>query len=482
MINIRFILHLVGKLLLIESVCMVICMLIAILYGENDMQAFLYSALITTIVGVTLGYGMKAEDKVLARKDGYFTVTLVWLFFSLFGCLPFIISGSIPSFTDAFFETMSGFTTTGSTILQDIETLPHATLFWRSMTQWLGGLGITVLFLAILPSLGIEGRDLYVAEMPGPTHYKMAPTFYASARKLWLFYLSLTGIECVLLFFGGMDVFDAICHSLTTMATGGFSTKNSSIAHWDSAYIQYVISFFMIVASTNLALLYMLVKGEWRKLFRDEELRWYIIIIFVSTLIIATGLYHAGWGGLEKSFRDAFFQVTSIVSSSGFISVDYLLWPTLLSLILLVLMFLGGCSGSTAGGIKVIRIGLLFKNAFDEMKRIVHPNAVISVRYNGKSVHPNIMSGVMAFFILFMIVFILGSIVMSMFTQDITTACSAVVSSLSNIGPGFGGIGPTYNYAYLPDFAKVFLAILMLIGRLEIYTVLVLFARAFWKR
>ena len=233
MINIRFITNIIGKLLLIECVCFLLCVLISLLYGESDTLAFLYSAIITGITGMCMAYIVKAPDQILAKKDGYFTVTCIWLFFSLFGCLPFIIGNTIPSFTDAFFETMSGFTTTGSSILNDIESLPHATLFWRSMTQWLGGLGIAVLFLAILPSLGIEGRDLYVAEVPGPTHNKMAATFYSSARKLWLFYLSFTALETILLMFGGMSLFDAICHSFSTMATGGFSTKQDSIAYWN---------------------------------------------------------------------------------------------------------------------------------------------------------------------------------------------------------------------------------------------------------
>ncbi|MDL2330945.1 TrkH family potassium uptake protein [Odoribacter sp. OttesenSCG-928-A06] len=482
MINIRFVINLIGKLLLIESVCFLICTFIALFYGESDADAFLYSAIITTAISILIWTFVKAKEKVLARKDGYFIVTMVWIAFSLFGCLPYLFAGTIPSFIDAFFETMSGFTTTGATILDQIEALPHATLFWRSLTQWLGGLGIAVLFLAILPSLGIEGRDLYMAEVTGPTHHKMASTFYNTSRILWLFYLLLTVVAAILLFFGGMEPFDAICHSFTTLATGGFSTKQASIAHWDSPFIHYVIAIFMVIASSNLVLCYAAFTGKAKKIIKDEEFRWYMLLIFGATLIITTGLYISGWGGLEKSFRDAFFQVTSIISSSGFASVDYLLWPGLLSAILLLYMFIGGCAGSTAGGMKVVRIGLLFKNSFDEMKRIIHPNAVINVRYNNKTVHPNIMSGVSAFFILYIIMFFMGSIVMSLFTNDFATACSSVVTSLSNIGPGFGSVGPTNSYSHLPDFAKMFLAFLMLIGRLEIYTVIVLFTKTFWRK
>lgn len=482
MINIRFITNIIGKLLLIECVCFLLCVLISLLYGESDTLAFLYSAIITGITGMCMAYIVKAPDQILAKKDGYFTVTCIWLFFSLFGCLPFIIGNTIPSFTDAFFETMSGFTTTGSSILNDIESLPHATLFWRSMTQWLGGLGIAVLFLAILPSLGIEGRDLYVAEVPGPTHNKMAATFYSSARKLWLFYLSFTALETILLMFGGMSLFDAICHSFSTMATGGFSTKQDSIAYWNSPYIQYVIMLFMFIAAINFGLYLTALKGDFKRIFHDEEFRWYTIIIAVCSIVIACGLYFNGWAGAEKCFRDAAFQVVTIMTTTGFATADYLLWPTLLGLLIFVLMFIGSCAGSTAGGIKVVRVVLLFKNSFTEMKRIIHPNAVINVKYDGKSVHPTVMTGVMAFFILFMIVFSIGSIIMAIFTDDIATACSAVISCMSNIGPGFGSIGPMDNFSHLSDAAKLFCAALMLIGRLEVFTVLVLFSKAFWKR
>lgn len=482
MINIRFIAFILGKLLLIESACFLLCIIISLLYQEKDTMAFLYSALITAGTGSLMTYFIKPTDKVLAKKDGYFAVTSIWLVFSLFGSLPFLIGQTIPSFTDAFFETMSGFSTTGSSILNDIEALPHATLFWRSMTQWLGGLGIAVLFLAILPSLGIEGRDLYVAEVPGPTHSKMAATFYSSARKLWLFYLSLTLLETVLLALGGMSVFDAICHAFTTMATGGFSTKQDSIAYWNSSYIQYVIIVFMFLAATNFGLCYAAIKGDVKKLLHDEEFKWFGIIVLIASAIIAVTLYFKDWGNAELCIRDSLFQVVTLMTTTGFATADYLLWPTLIGLILFILMFVGSCAGSTAGGMKLIRVVLLFKNSFTEMKRLIHPNAVINIKYNAKSVHPTIMTAVMAFFILFMIVFALGSIAMGFFTEDIATACSAVVSCMSNVGPGFGSIGPMSNFAHLSDPAKLLLTALMLIGRLEIFTVLVLFTKAFWKK
>ena len=482
MINIRFIANLIGRLMLMESACFLLCVVISLIYGENDTWAFAISSAITALTGTLMVYTIEAPDKILAKKDGYFTVTFIWLIFSLFGCLPFFLGGSIPSFVDAFFETISGFTTTGASILNDVEALPHASLFWRSMTQWLGGLGIAVLFLAILPSLGIEGRDLYVAEMTGPTHSKMATTFKSSARKLWLFYLACTLIEMVLLMIGDMSFFDAVCHAFATLGTGGFSTKQDGIAFWDSSYIQYVTILFMLISATNFNLYYIALKGEFGKFFQDEEFRWYMIIVLAITLITATGLYISGWNSIDMCFRDALFQVTTTITTPGFASANYLLWPTLLGLIIFILMFVGSCAGSTSGGMKIIRILLLFKNSIAEMKRNIHPNAVINVKYNNKSVHPTIMNSVMGFSILYILLFGIGSIVMAFFTDDIATACSSVLSSMSNIGPGFGSIGPMDNFSHLNNFAKMFLALLMLIGRLEIFTVLVLFTKAFWKK
>lgn len=482
MINFRFIANLMGRLLMIESAFLLLCVLVALIYNENDIMAFFYTTLITLGAGFLMTYLVKAKDRILAKKDGYFMVTMVWIVFSLFGCLPYIIGQTIPSFADAFFETMSGFTTTGSSILNNIDTLPHATLFWRSLTQWLGGLGIIMLFIAILPSLGIEGRDLYVAEVPGPTHNKTSFTFTAMARQMWIIYTSLTFIETVLLIFGGMNFFDGICHSFTTMATGGFSTKQDSIAYWNSAYIQYVIIIFMFIAGTNFGLLHTAIRGNWRKLLRDNEFQLYFLIAFLVSLIVGIGLYYSGWADFGKSMRDATFQVVTLMSTTGYATADYLLWPPFLGLVLFLLFFIGSSAGSTSGGMKVIRVYLLFKNALVEFKRIIHPNGIINVKYNCKTVHPNIMTGIMGFAILFMIIFTIGSLIMTMFTEDIITACSAVITAMSNVGPGFGSIGPMDSFSSLNDFAKLFLAFLMLVGRLEVFTVMVLFTKAFWKK
>ena len=482
MINFRFVINLLGRLLLIESLFLFLCMLIALFYQEPDSLAFAYSTAITAAAGGLICSLVKVKDRVLAKKDGYFMVTMVWVIFSLFGCLPYIFGNTLPAFTDAFFETMSGFTTTGSTVINNVEIVPHATLLWRSLTHWLGGLGILMLFIAILPSLGIESRDLYVAETTGPTHSKTTYTFAGSARNMWKLYLILTLIQSILLSFGGMGIFDSICHSMSTMATGGFSTKCDSIAHWDSAYIQYVIIIFMFIAGTNLGLVYSTLMGNWRKLVHDNEFQHYFLITLTASVIIGTSLYLSNWGSLEKSFRDAIFQVVTIITTTGFATADYLLWPSMICLILFLLFFTGASAGSTSGGIKIVRIYLLFKNSFSELKQLIHPNAVISVKYNGKSVHPSILTSVMGFVILYIIIFTIGSLVMTPFTENPVTACSAVVSCMSNVGPGFGSLGPTYTYAHLHCFAKIFLAILMLIGRLEIFTVMVLFTKAFWKK
>ena len=482
LINKKMIFRVLGVLLFIESAMFLLCAAVSLCYGEQDYQYFLYTILLNTLVGGVLLICSRGAENRLTRRDGYCIVTFTWFLFTLFGMLPFYFSGGIPSVTDAFFETMSGFTTTGSSILNHVEALPHATLFWRSLTQWLGGLGIIMLFIAILPSLGIEGRDLYVAEVTGPTHNKTSFTFTSSARQMWILYTILTLLQTLLLLFGGMNLFDGICHAFTTMATGGFSTKQNSIAYWDSAYIQYVIIIFTFMAGTNFGLLHTAIRGNWKKLIQDNEFQLYFMLVVLASVVIGVGLYVIGWADFEKSMRDATFQVVTLITTTGFATADYLLWPPLLGLILFLLLFVGASAGSTAGGMKVVRVYLLFKNSFVELKRIIHPNGIINVKYNNKSVHPNIMTGIMAFAILFMIVFTIGSLIMTIFTEDIITACSAVVSSMSNVGPGFGSVGPMFSYAHLNDFAKLFLAFLMLVGRLEIFTVMVLFTKAFWRK
>ena len=305
MINFRYIVNILGRLLMVEGAGLALCIVIALLYGENDLLAFVYSSLITLGVGALMTFSVKVKDRVLVKKDGYFIVTCIWILLSLFGSLPFLIGGTIPSFADAIFETVSGFTTTGASILNEVEALPHASLFWRALTHWLGGLGIIVLLIAILPGLGIEGKDLYVAEVPGPTHDKITPTFRSMARNMWVLYIALTAGLVLLLSLGGMSLFDSVCHAFATMATGGFSTKTAGLAYWDSAYIQYVITIFMFVAGINFSLLHFALRGKIKKLFRDEEFRWYAAITLVSAAIIAVSLYFQQGMDAEESVRES---------------------------------------------------------------------------------------------------------------------------------------------------------------------------------
>ncbi|KAF5029272.1 Trk system potassium uptake protein TrkH [anaerobic digester metagenome] len=408
-------------------------------------------------------------------------MVFTWIIISLFGAMPYVLSGVTPSYTNAFFETMSGFTTTGSTIFSDIEALPKGILFWRSLTHWIGGMGIILLTLAVLPILGIGGMQLFVAEVPGVTPDKLHPRITQTAKRLWLIYVALTLIQTLLLALGGMSLFDALCHAFGTMATGGFSTKNDSIAGF-SPYIQYVIILFMYLAGISFTLHYLLLKKQFSRVFRNEELRHYTIILAVSALFIAVTLFATYHMPARDSIRHSLFQTVSILTTTGFITSDYLIWPFSTWMLLFLLMFVGGCAGSTGGGIKVVRITLMLKNSLLELKRIVHPNAVLPVRLNGKAISQEIIYNVLAFFLIYILIFVLGSLSMSFFGLDFDSAVGSVASSLGNVGPGLGIVGPVFNYDILPDPAKWILAFIMLMGRLELFTVLILFSPSFWRK
>ncbi|NPA37891.1 MAG: TrkH family potassium uptake protein [Chlorobi bacterium] len=482
MLNGRFILYVLGLLLIIEGFFMLLSGGVAYIYGEYDLLYHLTSAAISIVLGGTISFLTKGVEKHIGKREGYIIVSSVWVVFSMFGLMPFWLSGAIPSFTDAFFETMSGFTTTGSSILTDIESLPHGLLFWRSIIQWLGGMGIIVLSLAILPILGVGGMQLFVAEVPGPTPDKLHPRITETAKRLWVIYLGFTVAEVVLLLFGGMSIFDAVCHSFTTMATGGYSTKQASIAFYDSAYIQYVIILFMFIAGANFTLSYHAFHGRFKKVIQNEEFRYYLGFVLGISVVIGTVLYFTESNlGIERSFRDALFQVVSIITTTGYATADYLLWVPFLSLLVFVLMFFGGSAGSTGGGIKIVRVVLLLKNSYYELKRLIHPNAVIPVRFNNRAVSQSIITNVLAFVVFYIFIFGAGTIIMSIMGFDMVTSLGAVATSLGNIGPGLGEVGPSENFAAIPDFGKWFLSFLMLLGRLELFTVLLLFAPAFWK-
>jgi len=481
-INVKMIFRILGVLLLIEGAFMLLCMPMSAFYCHENCLALLYSGLITASVGgIVFFLTSKNLKKQIGKREGYIIVSTTWIVISLFGTLPFILSGAIPSFTDAFFETMSGFTTTGASILSDIEAMPRGILFWRSMTHWIGGMGIIVLSVAILPALGIGGMQLYAAEMPGPTKDKLHPRITQTAKRLWGIYVIFTIVETILLMTGGMDLFDALCHTFGTVATGGFSTQNTSVAGY-SPFIQYVIIIFMILAGTNFTLHYMALHGRIRRILKNEEFRYFIGLIVVTGLVITIGLAISSELPFGTAFRKSLFQVVSIITTTGYITDDYLLWPVALWFIIFLMMFVGGMAGSTGGGIKVVRHLLLFKNSTMELKRVIHPQAIIPVRLSGKIVSLDIIYKIMAFFLIYFIIFGLGSLVMTFLGLDFHSAIGASIATLGNIGPGLGEVGPVGNYAAIPVFGKWFLSFLMLLGRLELFTVLILLSPSFWRK
>jgi trk/ktr system potassium uptake protein len=481
MIKKNVIFNFVGFLLILEGLFMLLGIPFSLYYGDDDVIVLLATGLSTSLLGLVLFLYSKNKDKEIRKREGYIVVSIGWIVMSLFGALPFVFHGSIPSYTDAFFETMSGFTTTGASILNNIEALPHGLLFWRSVTQWLGGMGMIVLSLAILPILGIGGMQLFVAEVPGPTKDKLHPRVRETAVRLWGIYVMLTLAEVVLLFIGGMNFFDSVCHSFTTMATGGFSTKQASIAYYQSPFIHYVIIFFMFAAGVNFTLHYHLLHGRFANLKKNEEFKFYTTVIVFWSVFIAFVLYFSNYGTAETSFRDALFQVVSLITTTGFVTADYEIWGTLLLLLFFLFLFSGGCAGSTGGGIKIVRHLLLFKNSLQELRRLIHPRAVIPVRYNNHSVPQEIISNILAFFLFYIFIFIIGSLVMAMLGLDFMSAIGSVATSLGNVGPALGSVGPTDNFANIPVFGKWFLSFLMLLGRLELFTILVIFSPAFWK-
>lgn len=480
MLNKKLILNLIGLLLIVEGILMLIPAIVSLIYHENDLIPFLQSSAITIFIGFILWILTRDAKRAVGKREGFIIVTIVWVIYSVFGSLPYILSGSIPSFTNAFFETISGFTTTGASIINDIEVLPHGILFWRSMTHLIGGMGILVLTVAVLPFLGVGGMQLFNAEASTVTPDKLHPKMRETARRLWGIYLLLILIETIMLKFGGMNLFDALCHSFGTLASGGFSTKNASIAAF-SPYIQYVVIFFMILAGTNFNLHYYLIKGKFRKIFKNQEYKFYILIILISTIIIAFFLVKND-GSIEKSFRDALFQVTSIVTCTGFVTADYTGWAKFLWFFIFILMFVGGSVGSTSGGIKVLRHFLLFKNTITEFKKMLHPSAVIPVRYNGNVISNDIIFKVQAFFLSYIVIFITSSLLLTFFGMDFVSSMGAVVTTMGGIGPGLGTVGPVNNFALVPSAGKWILSFMMLIGRLEIFSVIILFSPAFWKK
>ncbi len=479
--NIKAILKILGALVVIEGIFMLTALGFSWYYGMEDFRALLYSALITIASGTGIYFlGRPADRKALGKREGYVIVTFAWIFISLFGTLPFILSGAIPSFSNAFFETMSGFTTTGASILTDIESLPKGILFWRSLTHWIGGMGIIVLSLAILPILGIGGMQLFVAEVPGPVPDKLHPRIAGTAKRLWGIYLLLTIVQTILLMAGGMDLFNSLCHTFGTVATGGFSTQNSSIAGY-SPYIQYVIIVFMVLAGTNFALHYLSLQGRLKDVWRNEEYRYYLKLMGSVTIIIGVLLILKTDISTEKAFRDSLFQVVSITTTTGYVTTDYLAWPSFIWIFLFLLMFTGGSAGSTGGGIKAVRQLMVLKSTAVEFRRLIHPRAFIPVRLNDKAVTRDIVSNILAFFVLYILIFAFGTLAMILTGLDFDTAIGSAIATLGNIGPAIGNVGPVDNYAAIPAAGKWILSFLMLMGRLELFTVLILISPKFWS-
>lgn len=459
------------------------CLPVSIYYNDGQWYALLLSGVITSLIGLFAYVFTKEKgSSSLKKRDGYLVVTLGWLGMTIFGTLPYLISGEIPYFTDAFFETMAGFTTTGASILNDIESVGKGILMWRSLTQWIGGMGIIVLTVAILPLLGIGGMQLFVAEAPGVTPDKLKPRITDTAKRLWLIYLGLTVFEAILLKIGGMNYFDSINHALTTMATGGFSTRQDSIAYFNSPFIQYVIIVFMFLAGTNFTLTYFGLHGQLKKVWGNEEFRFYFGFTAGFAILITAVVFIVTNNTFEASFRESLFQLVSIVTTTGFVTADYTGWAPLATVIFFMLMFVGASTGSTAGGVKVVRHIILLKNSLLELRRQIHPAAVLPVRLNNKAVTSEITFNIMAFMIIYFMVFAFGSILISSFGYDFNTSVGAVATCLGNIGPGFGKVGPMDNFAFISGPGKWVLSFLMLLGRLELFTVLILFTPYYWTK
>lgn len=481
--NYRMVSYIIGQIVRVEGVLMLPPLVVSLIYGEDAFAAFLLPAVISVIVGTLLTIRKPSNTDIFA-KEGFVTVGLSWIVLSLIGALPFVIDGCIPSFVDAFFETVSGFTTTGASILTEVESLGRGILFWRSFTHFVGGMGVLVFVLAILPQAdtrSVKLMHVMRAEVPGPKVGKLVSKIGRTARIMYGIYIGLTVIEIILLLAGGMPVYDSIVNSFATAGTGGFAIKNASIAAYDSAYIDYVIGIFMFLFGVNFNLYYLILIGHVGEALKSEELRWYLIITGVSTALIAADIYEI-FGSVGDSVRYAFFQVTTVMSTTGFATSDYNTWPALSKVILVLLMFCGACVGSTTGGIKVGRIILLVKSGLREIKYMLHPRAVVAVRSEGKPVERDVLRGANSYMIVYIMLFTASLFLVEMVEEcDLVTGFTAVSACLNNVGPGLGEVGPAGNFAALTPFTKILLSIDMLAGRLEIFPLLMLFAPTTWR-
>ena len=486
MIHYNLIINIMGLMLTLIALVMPAGIPFSLYYGDDDVIPLLEATGITLLSGLLLfgltSVGGRPDYNNIRKREGYIIVAAAWGVISIFGALPFVLHGSIPSFTDAYFEAMSGFTTTGASILADIEALPHGLLFWRSMMHWVGGIGIIVFSLAILPLLGVGGAQLFVAEVSGPQKDKIHPHVQGTAKRLWGIYVILTLICALILASEGMSIFDALAHAMATLSTGGFSTKNASVAAYQSDVIHYTIALFMFLGGVNFSLHYHAMRGRLMSYFRDEEFRFYVLVIVANVILIVTAMrvFHPEFTW-SRTIRDAIFQVVSIITSTGFVTADYEAWAPFMRYIFFILLFAGACAGSTTGGIKMIRLLLLARNSLVELKQLLHPRAVIPLRISGKTVPEQTIRNVVAFFVLYIVIFVNGALVMSLMGLDFPSAMGAVAATLGCIGPGIGIVGPVNNYAAIPAPGEWFLCFMMVLGRLELFTVLVILTPSFWR-
>jgi trk system potassium uptake protein TrkH len=478
-----FILSMVGILIVFLGFTMVFPLLCGLYYGDSSVTPILISMVLSLLAGYILYLSSKNENSShISHREGMAIVTFAWISVGLFGALPFYLGGVFPSFTDAFFESVSGFTTTGASVLTDIESIPKGFLFWRSLIQWLGGMGIIVLSVAILPFLGVGGMQLYKAEVPSPVPDKLKPRVRDTAKILWKVYLMITLAEVALLLFGGMTLFDSLCHTFTTMPTGGFSTKNTSMAHFDSGYIDMVIVFFMILAGINFSLHFQMLKGNTLAFWKDPECRFFLGAVLLLSIIVSINIYGDVYQSIWESLRFGIFQVVSIITTTGYATADYETWPGMSQVIIFFCMFLGASGGSTGGGMKCIRIMLCMKYCYKEIFSLIHPRAITHVKIGGKVIPEDVLRSVLGFIALYIGLFVFCSVLLAGTGVDLLTAITAVASAIGNIGPGFGQVGPVENYALIPTSGKWVLIWCMLIGRLEIYTVIILLVPEFWRK
>jgi len=479
--NIRMILKILGFLLVIEAACMLPCLLVSLIYKEHDFIAFAITIAVLLTAGVSL-YSIRAKNTNLYSRDGVAIVSMGWIIISLSGSLPFILSGAIPSFADAFFECVSGFTTTGSSILREIESLPKGILFWRNFTNWLGGMGVLVLTLAILPRAGATTFQIMKAESPGPNPDKLVPRMAQTAQILYSIYLGMTVVLIVLLIIAGMPVYDSLVHAFGAAGTGGFSSRNLSVGAYNNIFAEVIITVFMFLFGVNFTLYYYALKGNIKSLFKDEDFRFYAGIVIISIILITVNLTGPVYGSIGESLRHASFQVSSVITTTGYSTYDFNLWPTFSKAILVLLMFIGASAGSTGGGIKCIRVLVLLKTVRREMKKVLHPRSVNTVQVSGRNLDDGVMSGVTSYFYAFFLVFVVSILLISLDGKDLITTFTSVVATISNIGPGLGSVGPMGNFAEFSDFSKFVLSFTMLFGRLEIFPMMLLFTPSFWRR